>query len=382
MDSASRTKVNLYLGVIPRLLHVDWYRFLDRAPLPPPSARVLQALRGERILVTGAGGSIGGALALRLAELRPERLILLDHSEGHLFAIQEAVTRIGAGEDRTSFVLGNINDAALLEEAFNEHEPSIVFHTAAFKHAPVLERQPLTGIENNILGTAEVLKAAARHGARCVLLSTDKTVQPASMLGATKRVAEMLTLTQGGIVVRLANVLASSDSVAEIFARQIMEGGPVTVTDQGAHRYFLVIDEAVHLLLAATEFADEPAVFAPRLTKEHSIAALAEFLAAELAPASQVRIEYTELRPGDKKTEMLWSRDEMAEPVEGTGLMELEVHLPEIEILSDGMRELRTAFHERDVAAALEAVCQMVPDYQPGAVVLRVANHGSIGVAQ
>ncbi|HTB98650.1 MAG TPA: polysaccharide biosynthesis protein [Terracidiphilus sp.] len=363
--------------MIPELARVDWFRFLNRGPLPPPSACVLEALRRERILVTGAGGSIGGALALRLEALRPKQLVLLDAAESALFAIQNSMRRAGADATRTSFVLGTVNDAALLEDAFAEHEPNLVFHAAAFKHVPILEEQPLAAIENNIFGTASVLRAATRHGARCVLLSTDKAVQPVSVLGASKRVAEMLTLAQGAVAMRLANVMASSDSVAEVFARQITEDGAMTVTDEKARRYFLSIDEAADLLLAAAGVDSQPALLVPRLMQQHGIADLARFMAAELAPGRAVRIEFTKLRPGDKESEMLWSAGE--EAVEAGGMVQLNTPIPDDEALEKGLEELKAAVRERDVAAGLDAMCALVPEYVPSAAVRRLASKDRLG---
>lgn len=368
--------------MIPTLVHLDWYRFLSRAPLPPPSAQVLNALRDERILVTGAGGSIGSALAHRLAEIQPEQLILLDTSESRLFALQNGAKHVERPASGPEFVLGSVRDATLLEDIFAVHEPTLVFHAAAFKHVPILEAQPLAAIENNVFGTAEVLKAAARHNARCLLLSTDKAVQPSSVLGATKRVAEDLTLAQGGTVMRLANVLASSDSVAEIFACQIADDSPITVTAPSARRYFLTMDEAVHLLLAATGFAGQSGLFAPQLAQPQSIADLAQFLAAELAPERKVRIEYTKLRPGEKESEMLWSSEEEAVPLHGSGLVALTPDLADGDALAHGMRRLRAAGQERDVVAAIDALRQLVPHYRPGGLVLGLANKSGIRAAR
>ena len=366
--------------VIPTLAHLDWYRFLGRAPLPPPSAHLLNALRGERILVTGGGGFIGSALALCLAGLQPEQMIALESSESRLFALQNELSRRNVDAARTAFVLGSVNDAPLLQDVFVEHEPTLVFHAAAFKHVPILEAQPLAAIENNIFGTSEVLKAAARHDARCVLLSTDKAVNPVSVLGATKRVAEMLTLAQGGIVVRLANVLASSDSVSEIFARQIAEGDALTVTAPNARRYFLTPDEAVHLLLTATGHAGDSSLFAPDLKQAHSIPDLAKYLIAEFATPPDARIEYTQLRPGEKESEMLWSIEESAAPLDGAGLVALTSVRADSDALTYGLKRLRAACHERDVAAAIDALRFLMPGYMPTNAVLDLARQAKSGV--
>lgn len=164
------------------------------------------------MLITGAGGSIGSALALRLSRLALPVLLLLD-------------------------------------ELFAAHAPRIVFHMAAHKHVPLLEQQPLAAIANNIFATETIAATAATCGARVVLLSTDKAVESISVIGATKRVAEEIVLAAGGTVLRLGNVLASTGSVTEVFAHQIARGGPLTITDPAAHRYFLTLDEPVNLLL-------------------------------------------------------------------------------------------------------------------------------------
>jgi FlaA1/EpsC-like NDP-sugar epimerase len=370
--------------VIPELERLAWYRFLGREPLSPASARVLDGLVRERILITGAGGSIGGSLALRLAELQPEQLVLLDAAESALFKIQSTVKRAGTGMDaaRTAFVLGNVNDATLLEDVFAEYEPHLIFHAAAFKHVPILEEQPLAAIENNILGTASVLRTSARHGARCVLLSTDKAVQPVSVLGATKRVAELLTLAQREVVVRLANVMASSDSVAEMFARQIGERVPVTVTDVKARRYFLTIGEAVDLLLTAAGEEMRPALLVPELTQSYGIADLARFMAAELAPQRAVQVEFTELRPGDKESEMLWSPADSVEKNEGSGMVRVDAQALDGEMLRKGVERLRSAVRERDLSAGLDALQMLVPQYGPSRAVRELASRDKLGAVR
>ena len=245
------------------LQNLDWRGFLARPRLASPPAEALDALAQLPILITGAGGSIGSALALRLGALSPPKLVLLEASESNLYALERDWAAAGIATPR-SFILGSAADGALLEEVFSAHAPRIVFHAAAFKHVPLMEEQPLAAIANNIFVTETLVRRAAIHGARVVLLSTDKAVAPASVMGATKRVGEQIVLASGGTVLRLGNVLASRDSVAEIFARQIAQGGPITITDPAARRYFLTLDEAVNLLLTVAAYSEQSILLVAR----------------------------------------------------------------------------------------------------------------------
>ncbi|HVZ83448.1 MAG TPA: polysaccharide biosynthesis protein [Terracidiphilus sp.] len=358
---------------------IDWHRFLARPPLPAPAPASLAAFREARILVTGAGGSIGSALALRLTTLEPHRLVLLEAAESQLFALQHRLAR-AEDRNRTTFALGSTSDAALLDEILTVHAPQIAFHAAAFKQVPLLEEQPLAAIANNIFGTQTLVQAAARHGVRLVLLSTDKAVEPASVMGATKRVAEQLVLRYGGTALRLGNVLASRDSVAEIFAQALAAGEPISVTDPAARRYFLTLEEAVDLLLAA---AIEPAgLYAAALPASQYIVDLARFMAAELAPGREAAIEFTRLRSGDKEAERLWAENERAMPAGAPGLFALTSPLPEREPLSHGLQALRAALDARDAAAALARLCTLVPEYAPSAAVRALAAQSPMRTAR
>ncbi len=360
----------------------DWRDFLARPPLSP-SSEILSACADTSLLITGAGGSIGSALALRLAQSRASRLVLLDASESHLCQLQQAMEQAQANPDAV-FVLGDAGDVAVLDDIFLAHRPRIVFHAAAFKHVPFLERQPFAAIANNVFATRRMVSAAARHKARVVLLSTDKAVQPTSVMGATKRIAEKMVLASGGTALRLGNVLASSGSVTEIFARQAMQGGPLTVTDPAARRYLLTMDEAVNLLLAAAYIAanDESAkVLAPALAADHSIAGLARFMARSLAPDRELALHFTGLRPGDKLAERLWDTSEYASPAAG-GLLSIHAadlesapeSAPESGSLASGLAALEDALSERNLAAALSQLRHLVPDFCPSATVLALAQ--------
>jgi FlaA1/EpsC-like NDP-sugar epimerase len=347
--------------------------------MPSPSAKTLDALAQERILITGAGGSIGSALALRIAALRPRDLILMDGAENRLFDLQSA---LGAGTicGTPRFVLGSVLDRNLLDEVFDRYKPTLVFHAAACKHVPLLEEQPLAAIENNVFGTVAPTLAAERRNARLILLSTDKAVEPASIMGATKRIAERVVLRSGGTVVRLGNVLASSGSVAEVFAAQIAAGGPLTVTDPAARRYFLTRDEAVGLLLSASGTL-RSVLYAPELNEQHFVADLARFLGLELAPGRVIELVFTVPRNGDKESEKLWSANERAERGEVTGLLSIRSQQSGGHELGRGLASLRAAVETRDLAAALAAVQLLVPEFRPSARLLaRAEEHGSRAV--
>ncbi len=358
---------------------IDWHAFLGRPPLPLPTPGALALLRDKSILITGAGGSIGSALATRLAGLRPAQLLLLDASESHLYCLQRDWNEAHHAVPMTP-ILGSAGDPALLDELFTAHAPHIVFHAAAFKHVPLMEQQPLAAMANNILGTATLLRAAEAHSARVVLLSTDKAVAPASVMGATKRATEQMVLASGGVALRLGNVLASRDSVAEVFARQLMNGGPITVTGPDARRYFVTLDEAVNLLLAAAACSDPPALLAPVLAAPQLIQDLARFIARLLAPHRAIEIAFTGLRPGDRMAEALWKAADYTHPADSAGLVRVEAARLAAARLGTLLDRLRHAVQTRDLPAALAALCLMVPDYTPGPDVSALAQHSAPGV--
>ncbi len=359
--------------MISLLSTLDWRGFLARQRLPSPSLQVLDALYRIPTLITGAGGSIGSALTLRLAALAPPSLLLLDASEGRLYALQQAWAAAGVAGEMTP-ILGSVADRSLLDEIFTVHGPRLVFHAAAFKHVPLMEEQPLAAIANNIFGTLTLTAAAGAQGARVVLLSTDKAVEPASVMGATKRVAERIVLAAGGVVLRLGNVLATRDSVTETFARQIAQGQALTVTDPAARRYFVTLDEAVNLLLIAAAEPRPQTMLAPEIAVPHFIADLAQFMARTLAPERTIEVDFTSPRPGDKDSEKLWSASETARPAGQSGMVSIDSPaLPEgqLEALLDA---LRADVDARDLAAALVHLCALVPDYTPSAAVMALSG--------
>jgi FlaA1/EpsC-like NDP-sugar epimerase len=367
--------------VIPSLNAIDWHVFLGRPHLEQPTSQMIDAIRCERVLVTGAGGTIGAALALRLARIEPRRLVLLESSEHALFGLQGALAHAGV-QRSPQCILGSVLHADLLEELFAHDAPSIVFHAAAFKHVPLLEEHPLAAIENNVFGTKALVRIAAAHGARVVLLSTDKAVEPASVMGVTKRVAEDLVLGADGTVLRLGNVLASSNSVVEAFAEQIAVGGPLTVTDPAARRYFLTIEEAVDLLIAATAEPERPVVLAPDLGSLQFITDLARFMASALAPEREISIDFTEPRPGDKELETLWSADETVVPAAAQGLFSIRSHGRAGAAFDQELDALERATRARDLPSALACLRSLVPDFTPSAALLNLAQRSASRVAR
>jgi len=279
---------------------------------------VRSMLNGQRVLITGAGGSIGSEIARQVLACEPEHLALIDHDETHLHEI--------ACELRSNAVqvLADIRDRSLMLAVFEEHSPSIVFHAAAHKHVPLLEAHPSEAVRTNVIGTANVLEAARRVNAhRLVFISTDKAVYPSSVMGASKRVGEQLVLARtpahsAYCAVRFGNVLGSRGSVVPTFMRQIESGGPVTVTDRRMTRFFMSIEEAVQLVLQAAALSRPDSggeVFMLDMGEPVMIYDLAERMIrlSGHKPGTDIEIEITGVRPGEKLAEELVALDEAQE---------------------------------------------------------------------
>jgi FlaA1/EpsC-like NDP-sugar epimerase len=285
---------------------------LGRVQVDTDLSSVQTLLRGRRVLITGAGGSIGSELAKQVAAWEPAALLLLDHDETHLHDV-----RLGLDRDATS-ILADIRDADVIERVFREHRPEIVFHAAAHKHVPVLENHPAEAVRTNCLGTALLVKAAAQVGVeRFVLISTDKAVDPRSVMGASKRIAEQIVLgyrppDSRFCAVRFGNVLGSRGSVLPTFMRQIRNGGPVTITDPRMTRFFMSIREAVQLVLQAAARADGGEVFVLEMGEPVRILDLAERMIrlSGRRVGADVEIRVTGVRPGEKLTEELHTAEE------------------------------------------------------------------------
>jgi FlaA1/EpsC-like NDP-sugar epimerase len=357
----------------------DWRAFFARRLIKCDEARLQAAIAGKRILLTGAGGSIGSALAVKIATGDPQRLVLLENSEQNLYEIHTELD--GLVHAATHFpVLGDVADSALLDEIFVEHSPQVIFHAAAFKHVPLMEAHPLAAIRNNALGTYALAKAAARHAAeKLVMLSTDKAVSPRSLMGVSKRVAELVLIAlaneqTGMISVRLGNVLGAQGSVGPLFLQQIRRGGPVTVTHPEARRYFLTMGETVGLVLTAASL--DSGVWVPDLGSSLRILDLAEYLIrqAGLTPGEDIPIAFIGSRPGEKLEEQLVSGQESKEDNAISGLHKVNSLAAGPGDFAMAFAEVEETVRRRDVGALIHTLCRVVPDYQPSAAVLELCR--------
>ena len=353
---------------------------LRRDPIETDLAAVYDLVRNKTVLVTGAGGSIGSELCRQIAKARPGKLILLGHGENSIFEIQnELRSQFERGEVKLAHivpVIGDVRDGARLQQVFAEHKPSVVFHAAAHKHVPLMEANPIDAITNNIVGTHTLLETSLTHNVeRFVLISTDKAVNPANIMGVTKRVAELLVqdaAQRSGhpyVAVRFGNVLGSRGSVVPFFKKQIAEGGPVTVTHPEVTRYFMTIPEAVQLVLQAATMGRSGDLFMLEMGEPVKIVDLARDLIrlSGLTPGEDVEIKFTGLRPGEKLFEELYQGHENHIATEHEKILRVTTGtLPphELRMAIDLLYELTRL---GKLNSALSLIAFIVPEYYPPA---------------
>jgi FlaA1/EpsC-like NDP-sugar epimerase len=316
------------------------------------------------ICVTGAGGYIGSGLVKALARDGAETLLLLDSSEYALFEIQRYM-EAAHPQVRSEPVLGTVGDAGLLDAVFDRFHPHVIVHAAAFKHVGLLERNPFAAIANNVLGSDALAEAAARHGAgKFVFVSTDKAARPASVMGVSKRIAELLIISMSGLrfranAVRLANVIGSPGSVIPLFLDQIDGGEELCVTHPDASRYFLSLDQTVAAILAAADADCEGKVLLPEFGEPVRIADLAGFL----AKGSPIR--FTGLRPGEKIFEDLIGPDEEPAGIIDGPLTVVNSRKLSREDCEEAVQRLADCVDRRDMTSLLETLLWLVPEYEP-----------------
>jgi FlaA1/EpsC-like NDP-sugar epimerase len=304
--------------VMQKVRDVDIEDLLGREPVKLDIEEISTYLKGQTILVTGAGGSIGSELCRQLASFDPAELVLLDNYENNLFDVQNEL--IYAYPDlKLVSVIANIREKPRLESIFAQYMPDVVFHAAAHKHVPLMEANPTEAIKNNVFGTLNVAECADKYKAKqFVLISTDKAVNPTNIMGATKRIAELIIQAMGKhsktefAAVRFGNVLGSNGSVIPFFKKQIEQGGPVTVTHPDVIRYFMTIPEAAQLVIQAGAMAKNGDIFVLDMGQPVRIYDLARKLIklSGFEPDEDIKIEITGLRPGEKLYEELLMAEE------------------------------------------------------------------------
>lgn len=362
------------------LRDVNYQDLLGREPVKLDFHNIADYLKGKTVLVTGCGGSIGSELCRQIIRFQPGRLLLMDACEYNLYQIE-----IELLQERQfkliDVILGRVQDRALIERIFKTNRPHVVFHAAAYKHVPMLESNPWEAIDNNVEGSSVVMEAARNHGAeRFVLVSSDKAVHPTNMMGASKRLAEMIMQRQPAsstrfMAVRFGNVLGSSGSVVPLFRKQIKRGGPVTVTHPDVTRYFMTIPEAVQLILQAGSMGVGGEIYVLEMGTPIRIANMAEDLIrlSGKEPGRDIQISFTGLRPGEKLFEELITKDEWVSPTKHKKIKLLrEIARSESEMalmresLSQSLKSLMLASENHDAALIRSLTKEIVPEYEPG----------------
>ena len=301
---------------IKSLRDVRYEDLLGREEVRLDEEEIKGYLRDKVVLVTGAGGSIGSELCRQIIRFEPRQMVLFDAGEENLYSIEMELLH-QHGFTRYVTVLGQVQDVSLIDAVFSTHSPQAVFHAAAYKHVPMLECNPWQAVTNNIIGSRTVMDASARHKAeRFVLVSTDKAVRPTNVMGASKRIAELIMHGYHGgptkfMAVRFGNVLGSSGSVIPLFRAQIERGGPVTVTDREVTRYFMTIPEAAQLIVQAGALGHGGEIFILKMGQPVRIADLArDLIVLSGKDPGEIRIKFTGLRPGEKLYEELITEGE------------------------------------------------------------------------
>jgi FlaA1/EpsC-like NDP-sugar epimerase len=365
-------------GLAGQIREVAVEDLLGRIPVHLEEDSIRSTLEGKVVLVTGAAGSIGYELCRQIARFRPAGIVGFEIAESSLFAIDQ--------EMRQAFPLvpfypeiGSIQNRDRLNEVFRNYKPSVVYHAAAYKHVPLMETHAFEAIENNVFGSYNVAVAAEEHGVEdFLLISSDKAVRPTNVMGATKRIAELILLAlQNGrtkyVAVRFGNVLGSNGSVIPIFKKQIAAGGPVTVTHPEMRRFFMTIPEACQLVLQALAIGEGGQICVLDMGQPVKIVDLARhlILLSGLRPEEDIKIEFTGMRPGEKLSEELStmledtvpSRHDKIRIFVGDGLPE-----EDIRIWLEALREICAA---RDIGRFVVALKELVPDYSPSVHLLK-----------
>ena len=372
------------LGQIRNLAVED---LLKREPVQLGHDAIRRLCAGKRVMVTGAGGSIGSELCRQIVACQPANLVLYERYENNLYAIRTELVRQGHG-DRIAATIGDITDEGTLSSVMARYRPQIVLHAAAHKHVPLMEASPCEAVKNNVGGTRLVAQAADRHGVeRFIMISTDKAVNPTSIMGATKRVAEMIIQDIGRrsatcfATVRFGNVLGSNGSVVPLFLEQIKAGGPVTVTHPEVRRYFMLISEAVQLVLQAAAHVESGTTYVLEMGEQIKVVELARNLIrlSGYVPDDEIPITFVGLRPGEKLYEELVGSGELVAPSAVEKIQQVTpCPLPSRQEFTACLAELERFARLQDTKAVIDAICRLVPTFQPDQSAMSVAPVSTI----
>ena len=348
---------------------------LGRKPVQLDLDRIRERVQGRVVMVTGAAGSIGSEICRQIVKFRPLALVGFDEAETPLFHLDREMAR--RFPDVAFYPeIGSITHRDALQRVMDRYQPSIVYHAAAYKHVPMMEKHAFAAIENNVFGTWQVARSATQHGVEdFVMISTDKAVRPTSMMGATKRIAELVirSLQQESgtkfVAVRFGNVLGSNGSVVPIFKEQIAAGGPVTVTDPEMCRYFMTIPEAAQLVLQAFSIGKGGEIFVLDMGEPVKIVDLARnlILLSGLQPGLDIKIQFTGMRPGEKLFEELSLETEHLLPTKHAKIRSYVC--PSVlgpKQLQSCLSEFQQIVAERNVFRLLQRLKEIIPDYSPG----------------
>jgi FlaA1/EpsC-like NDP-sugar epimerase len=363
---------------VSQLRNVEIQDLLGREKVELETENIRLALQDRIVLVTGAGGSIGSELCRQIATYHCKHLLLLDRSEPNLFQIEQELIQLEHGQMIIPLV-GDIQDRARMEEIFARFRPEVVFHAAAHKHVPMMEHQPGEAIQNNSLGTALLADVALEFGVdRFILISTDKAINPSSVMGATKRLAEIYVQALYAahpdqtkfMAVRFGNVLGSSGSVIPVFHRQIAEGGPVKVTHPDMTRYFMTIPEASMLVLQSAMQGTGGEIFVLDMGNPVKIVDLARQMIelSGLKPDEDIRIEFTGVRPGEKLFEEVTRKGENFAPTNHPKIFRFLSQPADLPQFRKTLQSLRDNLHQREADELKLMLKAALPDYKTGPV--------------
>ena len=335
------------------------------------SEETMNWYRGKNVLITGGGGSIGSELARQIARCRPSRLVILDVYENGAYDVQQEL-RLRYGNDLNLRIeIATVCDKEMIDKIFSEHIPDIVLHAAAHKHVPLMERNVIEAVKNNVFGTLNVVEACEKYGVkRFIMVSTDKAVNPTNVMGATKRMCEMIVQSRRGSTsfsaTRFGNVLGSNGSVIPLFKRQIANGGPITITDKRIIRYFMTIPEAAQLVMTSGAMAGNGELYVLDMGNPVKILDLAENMIrlSGLEPHKDIEIVETGLRPGEKLYEELLIKTEELDKTDNDMIfVERDKPLSEIEVAGK-LEHLRVALDSKSNRRVKQALMSVVPTYK------------------